>query len=252
MSNETPPKISVCMATKNGGRYLSQQLTSILRQMGPGDELVISDDNSTDNTLDIVNSYKDNRIILLNREGPSDPVKNFENALNKANGEIIVLSDQDDIWMPNKLKIVREQLRENLGKVGLMVMNGVFVDHDGNKIFDQTIFEHSRAGKGIMKNIYDNTYRGNCMAFTKELLNIALPFPSNIPMHDMWLGLLAEIYGHVYFMPEITIYNRRHVYNVTPIYFKIDVMNQITRRTILVLAIVGRVINRAILKMQQG
>ncbi len=87
-------KISVCMATHNGGRYLRQQLESILRQLGPDDEVVISDDSSTDNTLAIINCFADPRICTLTNNTFSSPIFNFENALKHATGEIIVLSDQ--------------------------------------------------------------------------------------------------------------------------------------------------------------
>jgi len=87
-------KISVCMATRNGGRYLRQQLASILTQPGPTDEVIISDDSSTDDTLAIINSMADPRIRLFTNNTFYSPIFNFENALKQATGEIIVLADQ--------------------------------------------------------------------------------------------------------------------------------------------------------------
>ena len=95
--------ISVCMATFNGEKYIKEQIESILSQISLSDELVISDDKSTDNTLDIIRDFNDPRIKLYIHEKDHGFVRNFENALTKSNGDIIFLSDQDDIWMPDKV-----------------------------------------------------------------------------------------------------------------------------------------------------
>lgn len=94
--------ISVCMATYNGEEYIKEQLESILCQLGEMDEIIISDDGSTDNTLNIIESYNDSRIKIHINTGKHGFVYNFENALQKAKGEYIFLSDQDDIWLPEK------------------------------------------------------------------------------------------------------------------------------------------------------
>ena len=97
--------ISVCMATYNGEKYIREQMDSILQQLGEGDELIISDDLSSDKTVEIIKSYKDKRIKLYIHGDNHGFVRNFENALVHADGDIIFLSDQDDIWMPDKVKV---------------------------------------------------------------------------------------------------------------------------------------------------
>ena len=222
--------LSVCMATYNGGRFIAEQIDSILSQLGSCDELIVSDDGSKDNTLEIVRSYQDPRIRILTDNTFHNPTGNFEHALRHATGQIIVLSDQDDIWLPRRLDLIHEQLDKKKDQVALIMMDGEIVDADGNSL-KKSIFLANRSGTGIFKNIYDNTYTGCCLAFTRPLLDIALPFPRRIPMHDMWLGILAEIFGEALFVPEKTICYRRHATNTS--FIKPTVYEQIMRRLFL-------------------
>ena len=118
--------ISVCMATYNGGRFIKEQIDSILAQEleeGQRLEIVVSDDNSTDNSIAIVEAYRDDRIKIFRHE-PHAPYrhynalmsasKNFENAVMHASGDVIFLSDQDDVWYPHKIKTM---LRHGVGGV---------------------------------------------------------------------------------------------------------------------------------------
>jgi len=196
-------RISVCIATYNGENYLYQQLASILDQLHQEDEVIISDDGSTDHTLDIIRSFKDKRITLLQNPNERSPILNFQNALLRAKGEFIFLSDQDDIWLPYKVRDVLEVLK----KYDLVV-------HDCTlKCGSQIISSHfkiRKSGKGLFKNLFKNTFQGNCMAFRRRILQNALPFPAGIPMHDAWIGLVASLYGKVYFMKRELSMWRRH------------------------------------------
>ena len=102
--------ISVCMATHNGEKYLRQQVDSILTQLDSYDELVISDDNSKDFTLSILTSFNDPRIKILPAEKFGTPVRNFEYALQHCIHPFIFLADQDDVWHPEKVRIMKEVL----------------------------------------------------------------------------------------------------------------------------------------------
>ena len=94
-------KVSVAMASFNGEKYISTQIKTILENLTENDELVISDDGSTDGTRRIIEGFNDSRIRLL--EGPKQGVKkNFENAIRNCSGKYIFLSDQDDVWMCGK------------------------------------------------------------------------------------------------------------------------------------------------------
>lgn len=225
-------KISVCMATRNGEKYIGEQLASILPQLQPDDEVVVSDDSSTDRTIEIINQFFDSRIRLFENNTFFSPTFNFENALKHATGDIIVLSDQDDIWLENKIRLIREKFRQSRSPVYLIALDGAAVDETG-KIIEESLFRKIKAGKGLLKNLYDNTYMGCCLAFSRELLDTALPFPQRIPMHDSWLGLLAELFGTVEFIEEKTIKYRKHATSVTEFRRRFIPRTQIKRRVFL-------------------
>ncbi len=105
-------KLSICMATHNGGRFLREQMDSILNQLKADDELIISDDNSFDDTIEIIQACQDNRIKLLRSKKFNSPAKNFEHALASCKNEIIFLADQDDVWHLNKIKVMTEALTD--------------------------------------------------------------------------------------------------------------------------------------------
>lgn len=207
-------KLSICMATRNGEAYLAGQLASILCQLGPEDEVIISDDTSTDGTLEVIAALADPRIRLLPGNTFFSPIYNLENALRQASGAVIVLADQDDLWLDNKLPLVRKVFANRVGRIHLAAFDASIIDAQGREIAP-SLFARNRARTGLLKNLYDNTYTGCTLAFTCELLDIALPFPAGLPMHDSWLGLLAERCGTVEFVHEITMLYRRHGANVS-------------------------------------
>ncbi len=202
-------KISVAMATYNGEKYIKEQIESILVCLGNEDELIISDDESTDSTLDIIKSFNDKRIHLIN--GPKKGIKqNFANAIENTSGEYIFLADQDDIWNENKVKDVVKCFEKE--KCTLVVHDAEIVDEKLNVIKD-SYYKYRNSGKGIIKNIYKNTYIGCCMAFSKEIKKYILPIPNDIEMHDQWIGVLNDKYGKTYFLEEKLIKYRRHSLN---------------------------------------
>jgi glycosyltransferase involved in cell wall biosynthesis len=205
-------KISVCLASHNGEKYIAEQLESILKDLGESDELVISDDSSTDQTLAIIHTFHDPRIKVFPGNSFYNPIFNFENALRQSTGEVIVLSDQDDVWMENKLDIIRDYFQNKPSKIYTLVLDGSVIDESG-VVIQESIFGILSSGKGLIRNLKHNTYMGCCLAFSRDLLDVALPFPKQIPMHDSWLGLLSELFGMVEFIPEKTIKYRKHPLN---------------------------------------
>lgn len=199
--------ISVAMATYNGEKYIKEQLDSILKQLNNNDEIVISDDGSTDNTINIINSYNDKRIRII--EGPHKGVKqNFANAINKCKGKYIFLSDQDDIWEVNKVNAVLEIFKKE--NCTLIVHNASIVDNAMKELSPSSTFKWRKSKKGIIKNIYKNSYIGCCMAFDRKIKNSILPIPDDIEMHDQWIGLIAEKKGKSTFIKDKLIKYRRH------------------------------------------
>lgn len=195
--------ISVCIATYNGERYLPEQLASVLASPLVG-EVLLSDDGSSDGTCDVVRKFDDKRVKLL--EGPrAGLVKNYGHLLSQARGNQIFLADQDDVWLPEKVQIMSSALRST----DLVLSDCVVVDSRLNVL--QPSFFASRASQpGLLRNLAKNSYLGCCMAFDRRLLAYALPFPQGLPMHDWWLGLVAETFGTVRFVPTPLVLYRRH------------------------------------------
>ncbi len=207
-------KISVCIATYNGEKYIRQQISSILNQITDNDEVIISDDNSNDETLDIIESFRDDRIKIFSNKivktNILSLISNFENALLRSSGNVIFLADQDDIWLDGKI----QKMLRMLENYDLVVSNAKVVDENLNVIHD-SFFGLRNSGQGLIKNLYKNTYVGCCMAFNRKIYDFAIPFPPKVPMHDWWIGCVAEIYGKVYFADERLLLYRRHGNNAS-------------------------------------
>ena len=202
--------ISVCIPTYNGEKYIQRQLDSILAQLAINDEVVISDDGSTDKTIEIIKGFQDKRIRTFKNEINRNPVLNLENALKQAKGDYIFLADQDDYWLPNKILNTLKLFE----KYDLIVCNGYIVDQDEN-IIHQSYYDWKGSAPGFFKNLRKNSYIGCALAFNKKILANALPFPRHHIMHDFWIGMVAELTGRILFLDEHLFCYRRHSENFT-------------------------------------
>lgn len=208
--------ISVCMATYNGERFIKEQIDSILPQLSTEDELIISDDGSTDRTLEIIASYNDKRIKVLHHKKNPEIAKikhsrnfyyateNFENALKEARGDYIFLSDQDDVWMPNKVEICIEKLKES----DLVMHNLSVFSDDINKSF--ILYKINPIPKLWWKNLIKMNFWGCCMVLKKSVLDFAIPFPQNIIGHDYWISTIALRFFRVSYIPVSLILHRSY------------------------------------------
>lgn len=196
---------TVCVATYNGEAFIEQQLRSILAQIAPDDEVIVSDDGSTDKTLKIVDSIGEKRIRV--RHSKAHYFRdNFVEMLREAKGDIIFLSDQDDVWLPGKY----ERCIEELKTADLVCTNSRMTDAQLN-VIEPDFFRIYRSGPGVLKNALNNTYYGSCMAFRRSLLDYALPMPETHEIgHDLWMGLVAEMTGKVRFIDTPYLLYRRH------------------------------------------
>lgn len=204
--------ISVALAAYNGEKYIEQQLRSILCQLGHGDEVIVSDDKPGGQTERIVRRImaEDDRVIYV--EGKSKGVvANFTNAIRHCRGDRIFLSDQDDVWLPDKVKRVTEAFENG----ATLVLHNAYVTDRELNITDYSFFAKRGSKKGFLRNIVKNSYMGCCMAFDRSLLKRIMPIPRFIPMHDQWIGLMGEFYGKVEFIDAPLIYYRVHGENVT-------------------------------------
>jgi glycosyltransferase involved in cell wall biosynthesis len=197
------------MATYNGATYIEDQIASILLQLGPADELIISDDKSTDETVKIIESCGDNRIKIYHNHF-RNPIFNFEFALNMSKGDLIFLSDQDDLWDPDKVERVSGLLKT----YDLVVTDSQIIDEHGILVHD-SFFDIRHSGTGLIKNFLKNSYLGCCMAMKRHIVKKSLPFPKGIPMHDIWIGMIGELFGNPFFCNEKLVKYRRHGENKT-------------------------------------
>ena len=203
------------MASYQGMPYITAQLDSILVQLHSDDEVVVSDNGSTDGTLEYLQSksQKDSRIRIFTLASPKGVLPNFQNALQQCRGDIIFLSDQDDIWKGNKVEVI-SLLFDSDPHLLAVQADAELIDSAGRPIAP-SFFAIRKCGKGFWKNYVKNTWQGCSMAFRRSVLELALPFPAKIPMHDMWIGILSDLAGNVVFLPEVLISYRRHEDNRT-------------------------------------
>lgn len=244
-------RISVCMATYNGERFVHEQIESILLQLENDDELIISDDASTDSTMSIINNLTDSRIRVIDNQSSRSATRNFENALCHATGDIIFLADQDDVWFYDKVRLMKLQLITH----DLVVSNCNFIDENGQSL-GGSFFEYFHSGPGILKNFAKNTFLGNCMAFRRTVLERALPFPHELHKatryliyQDVWLGLLANCLFRVVFIPQKLSGFRRHTNNASPTEMGVKSPQSLGRkfhgRILLAVALLKRILNIA-------
>lgn len=206
-------KISVALAAYKGEQYIAEQLESILRQLGENDEVIVSDDYPAGKTRDIVADMasQDKRIRYIEGEGKG-VVKNFENAIRNCTGDVIFLSDQDDVWLPGKVESVMAEIRSG----AQLVLHDASVTDARLNITDESYFSSHGSDSSFYGNLIRNTFVGCCMAFTRELAEETLPFPEELPMHDWWIALIAlKKKRKTVLLSKPLILWRRHGDNVT-------------------------------------
>ena len=210
--------VSVCIATYNGEKYLRQQLDSILAQIGREDEIVISDDNSSDGTLALIASYDDKRIRVLHHDPtkitttfPLDrPTHNFENALQHAKGDILFLADQDDVWLPGKV----DKMLRALEDADLAMHDCIIVNTELEQL-EPSYFNVVKVTTNAWCNAMKSTVLGCCMAMRRCVVESALPFPKTKVGHDLWLGMVADRKYRFTLVREPLLMYRKHGRSMT-------------------------------------
>ena len=183
-------KISVALAYYDGGEYIEAQLDSILSQLSEQDEIILSVDRAFDGSMDLLKEREaqDKRVFLTN--GPArGVVKNFEHAISMCSGDLIFLSDQDDVWLPDKVEKVKAAFYDK--EVMAVLHDAKIVDENLNEV-EPSFFKLRHSETGFLKNLWRNSYVGCCMAVRKELIPQIFPIPESIYMHDYWIGATAE------------------------------------------------------------
>jgi len=175
--------ISIVMTTYNGERFLKEQLDSFLWQTRLPDELVVCDDGSTDRTLDILENFARTApfpVKIFRNPQRLGFSKNFEKASLMCSGDLVAFSDQDDIWLPEKLEVVENIFRTD-DEIGLLIHNLELVDNYNIKIIHKNMLKLIKLNN-YKNNIYlycikDQNYNGNSIIVKSPLLEKIWPYP---------------------------------------------------------------------------
>lgn len=207
-------KISIALCTYNGAKYLTEQLESLKNQTVRADEVIVCDDGSTDNTINILKKYEDILSIkLFVNEKSLGVTKNFEKAISLCSGDIIFLCDQDDIWEKNKIEKMSNVFVND--KIGITLCNGILIDERNKQIKDYTLWGSLGIDKIDRENftvdvlLNKNVFTGMSMAFRANLKQDILPISKNI-FHDEWIGFICAYKSKVCFLEDKLVRRRIH------------------------------------------
>jgi glycosyltransferase involved in cell wall biosynthesis len=211
----TPALVSIAMCTYNGAAYLSQQLETLVGQTYQNCQIIIVDDRSVDNTVEIIQGYANKypQIKLYVNSENLGYTKNFEKAISLCMGEYIALCDQDDIWDENKISIMIEQIGSNI----LAYHDSEFVDEQGNPINKKlSDIKNCYSGSDSRVFLFENCVLGHATIFKKELLKYTGHFNDTV-IHDRWLAYVATNNGSILFVDQPLVKYRQHLHANTNI-----------------------------------
>jgi glycosyltransferase involved in cell wall biosynthesis len=206
------PLISVVVATYNGAKFIGAQLDSILTQTYPNIEIIIVDDNSTDETQQILHQYAatNNNIKIHINSTNLGYVKNFEKGMLLATGDFIAPSDQDDIWLPDKLSILMHERGDHV----IVYCNSELIDEQNKKIGKKlSDIKRLVSYDDCLTYAIGNAAAGHAMLFPRSLVAECVPLPTMIP-HDYWLGFVATFTSPLKYIDTPLVLYRQHDANV--------------------------------------
>jgi len=209
-------KISIALCTYNGAEYLQEQLASIMEQTQPANEIMLCDDGSTDDTINIAQQFLSQGLPIHIHENPErlGSTANFNKAISQCTGELIFLCDQDDIWSKNKVASTIEYFQQNPA-TELALSNGALINQHGNsmgKNLWETLTIDSQAQLAFLDLLNNDKVTGAACAFRSSLKKQALPIPTEW-IHDSWLAIIAAAHGKIGMIPEVLFSYRQHPSN---------------------------------------
>jgi glycosyltransferase involved in cell wall biosynthesis len=203
--------VSVAMATYNGAKYIGEQLQSIINQSYANIELVIVDDCSKDNTVEVIKSFQAKHafIKLLQNEQNSGVTRTFETAIKNCNGLYIALSDQDDIWVKDKI----ETLVKEIGEYDAVYANSLLVDANGESLGKSfTSIMNMKTYHSGAPFLLSNSVPGHAILMKKDFVQRILPFPEKM-LFDLWIGFNAAGNNGIKFVDKELVHYRQHESN---------------------------------------
>jgi glycosyltransferase involved in cell wall biosynthesis len=215
INNDMDKQISIAMATYNGESFLRDQLDSLYTQTTLPDEVIVIDDCSDDNTVQILNEYNESKglkyYINKNNVGIN---QSFEIAIRKCSGDYVMICDQDDIWLPDKVKTSLQKMveieRDNLPT--LVTSGHIDIDEEGKILSSFSVIKHS---ENIASALLRNSMQGCTLMLNKNLVSNILPLPREEGvMYDAYIGITALMIGKKYDIMQPLMYYRHHGNNV--------------------------------------
>lgn len=205
------PLVSIALCTFNGAAYIRQQLDSITDQTYTNLEIIICDDASADDTIKIIEEYRvrEPRIKLFKNDRNIGYNKNFEKAFTLCSGEYIAISDQDDVWEKNKIELIMKNWPA--GSSFVYSLSGNFVNDDFKGRTEAPKVRYT-AIDDVHKLVFNSPVHGHACMFKKELLQICVPFPTDI-YYDWWMSMHAAAAGIIGCIPLTLTWHRNHSQN---------------------------------------
>jgi glycosyltransferase involved in cell wall biosynthesis len=207
---QSTPDIEVLLATFNGARYLKEFLDSLTRQEGVKIHLRVSDDASTDETLEIVKSYQDKFESCLTFQGPCEgPSSNFFSLIDRATFDFIALADQDDVWYPYHLSNSIDRLEKSVDPLS-MTFCQVIETNESSSDYEK-VWPNISSSPELHEIFFQNFARGCTMVLKRELAELISRNPrSKAVMHDWWIYLVAKSCGSTIFSVDPEVRYRIH------------------------------------------
>ncbi len=213
--------VSVLLASYNGEKYIREQLDSILNQTFSDLSIVISDDLSTDGTPAIIREYEEQypgRVrSLRNSERSGSAQNNFFRLLKSEADDYIMLCDQDDVWLPDKVEVTLREMKKLEAEWGeavpLLVHGDLSVTDKEGGILHQSMAEYQKIAvydNRFSHYLVENNITGNTVMINRALLEFIADVPKECVMHDWWLGLLASCFGRISYIDHPLVLYRQH------------------------------------------
>ena len=224
------PLIGILMATYNGEKFIKEQIESILDQTYKNWKLIIHDDGSTDSTVDMIKEYAKKhlyRIIFIDDGIKCGGAKeNFAHlmqiAKDKFNFDYIMFSDQDDVWLPNKIEITLNKMLNVEHEVGkdkpILIHTDLKVVDEHLNVIAESFWKYQKINprdNTLNRLLCQNVVTGCTVLINKPALDITLPIPDGAILHDWWIALVVATFGQIFYVPRATILYRQHLSNET-------------------------------------
>lgn len=206
------------MATYNGAEYIQEQLATILEQLGDADEVIVVDDASKDATLDVVRALSDARIRIVENECNLGHVASFSRALGLARHEVLIMADQDDIWLPQRVALMVAALAQP--GVLALASNSEFMHQRGATMVYDCEGVTAASSSEYTANIWSiftgrRRYYGCAMALRRDFCRVVLPIPAYVESHDLWIAMAGNLARANVHLDQATLIRRVHGNNAS-------------------------------------